>query len=288
MITIFTPTYNRLNTIVRLYQSLCNQTLFDFEWLVIDDGSTDETENFFQTVTMDKFPIVYKKKCNGGKHRAINDGLDLAKGELFFVVDSDDYLAPNCIETIKEMVQSLPENHTKWCGIAGLRVDPKLNIIGTTFNGEFLDCSAIDRSKNNINGDKSEIFFTDIFRKYKFKEFDGENFITEDSVYMKMAQDGYILRWFNKKIYVCDYQDNGISANQNLIKLKNPNGTLYSTKLYMEVFKNNKKTLYSKIYTYYDIFKGTKKKKSICRDLNISIFKLHLIILVRKIYRIIK
>ena len=101
-ITVFTPTYNRGYIIDNLFQSLKRQSYTDFEWIVIDDGSDDDTENMFQKFqSVDNgFPIIYKKVNNGGKHRAINTGLNLAKGELFFIVDSDDYLTDSALERI--------------------------------------------------------------------------------------------------------------------------------------------------------------------------------------------
>ena len=93
-ITVFTPTYNRCYIIGALYESLKKQTFQDFEWIVVDDGSTDDTEAFFAEILKEEhfFDISYVKVENGGKHRAINQGLSMAKGELFFIVDSDDYV----------------------------------------------------------------------------------------------------------------------------------------------------------------------------------------------------
>ena len=100
-ITIFTPTYNRDYIIINLYKSLLIQTLKDFEWLIIDDGSTDNTELLVSSFIKDnKINIRYIKQQNGGKHRAINKALEEAKGELFFIVDSDDQLVDNAIERI--------------------------------------------------------------------------------------------------------------------------------------------------------------------------------------------
>ena len=94
IVTIFTSTFNRCHLLGRLYKSLQNQTCKDFEWIVIDDGSTDKTESFVKSLLTESnpFQITYIKKENGGKHRAINDGVKIAKGRLFFIVDSDDYL----------------------------------------------------------------------------------------------------------------------------------------------------------------------------------------------------
>jgi len=100
-LTIFTPTYNRGYIIETLYKSLKTQTCKDFEWLVIDDGSTDNTaEIFSQFICEQKVDIRFYKKGNGGKHTAANLALKLAKGELFFVVDSDDFLSENAVERI--------------------------------------------------------------------------------------------------------------------------------------------------------------------------------------------
>ena len=98
--TIFTPTYNRRQLIDNLYQSLLAQSNKSFEWLVVDDGSTDDSEEYFSKLLSkpQPFTIRYIKQENGGKHRAINRGVQNANGELFFIVDSDDTLLPNTIE----------------------------------------------------------------------------------------------------------------------------------------------------------------------------------------------
>ena len=93
MITVFTPTYNRAYSLPRLYESLQKQTFKDFEWLIVDDGSTDNTVDMVTGWSKEgKLTIRYIQMTNGGKHRAINKGVALAKGKLFFIVDSDDWL----------------------------------------------------------------------------------------------------------------------------------------------------------------------------------------------------
>ncbi|MCS2864766.1 glycosyltransferase family 2 protein [Bacteroides thetaiotaomicron] len=101
MVTVFTPTYNRAYILNDLYQSLCRQTCRKFEWLIVDDGSTDNTEGLVASwLDEGKMSLRYIKQPNGGKHRAINKGIQEANGDLFFIVDSDDYLAKNAIERI--------------------------------------------------------------------------------------------------------------------------------------------------------------------------------------------
>lgn len=107
MITILTPTYNRSSLLSDLYKSLTLQTVKDFEWIVIDDGSTDDTESLMSKIIADDcdFLISYFKQPNGGKHRAINHGMQYVKGEWTFIVDSDDILSPTAIAQVKGWIE---------------------------------------------------------------------------------------------------------------------------------------------------------------------------------------
>ena len=126
MITIFTPTYNRGNLLSRLYQSLCKQTYKEFEWVIVDDGSTDNTASIVELIqkkhSRSDFPIHYYKKENGGKHTAINIGVKKAQGELFFIADSDDILPPNALQIIAD-VWGQTKNDNSIGGICGFDGD---------------------------------------------------------------------------------------------------------------------------------------------------------------------
>ncbi len=117
MITIFTPTYNRAYRLSNLFNSLRVQTDKNFEWLIVDDGSTDETEQLVRTfIDGADFDIRYVKQLNGGKHRTINRGSQLARGSLFLIVDSDDFLTKNAVEIIYknyDIIQSYDYQHVK-------------------------------------------------------------------------------------------------------------------------------------------------------------------------------
>ena len=117
-VTVFTPTYNRAYILENLYRSLQRQSFTDFEWLVVDDGSSDGTKALFERWQKEDnlFPIRYCYKENGGKCRAINYGLKLAQGELFFTVDSDDYLTDDALEKVALWESTLPKDQ-KFCGI---------------------------------------------------------------------------------------------------------------------------------------------------------------------------
>ena len=123
-ITVFTPTYNRGYIIENLYHSLQQQTFKNFEWIVVDDGSTDNTEEKIRCFQKENnfFPIRYLKTENGGKHRAINKGVSLANGSLFFIVDSDDYLTKTALEKIDIMEGTIPKDlKVNFAGVCGQR-----------------------------------------------------------------------------------------------------------------------------------------------------------------------
>lgn len=274
-ITVFTPTYNRAYIIKNLYESLKAQTDFDFEWLIVDDGSTDNTEQLIDEFIKkhNRFQIRYYKKENGGKHTAINKGLELAEGEMFFIVDSDDCLLSNAISKIKEWENGINEKE-KFAGVSGNKGYSEEKLVGSTFKGEYVDATSLERNKLNINGDKAEVFYTALLRKYKFPEFKGEKFLTEDVVWSRIANDGYKIRWFNEIIYTCRYRDDGLFVQYNKLLASNPKGfALYVN----QKIKFNKNNCFerNKMYNYYyDTVKNNLKIDAAAEYLNIGKLRL--------------
>jgi glycosyltransferase involved in cell wall biosynthesis len=256
-ITVFTPTYNRDYIIGKLYKSLQEQTYANFEWLVIDDGSSDNTKEMFEewVTENNKFSIRYYKVENGGKHRAINKATNLARGELFFIVDSDDYLTEDALESIVKWEGKLGDQEL-FCGVSGNRGKNKNEFWGKTFDGEYIDATYIDRGRYNIAGDKAEVFYTSILKNYKFVEFEGENFITEATVWDRMAYDGYKIRYFNKIIYISDYLNDGLTKSGEEIFARNPQGTACVFKQKIKFYKYNLKDRLSSYNTYYHLTKN--------------------------------
>lgn len=228
LITILTPTYNRRYTLDKLYTSLCRQTKYDFEWIIIDDGSTDDTEKYCNTLQEINFQIRYYKQQNGGKHRAINYGVSKAKGNYIFIVDSDDTLVADAIETVLKWINDTTSNN-KLAGVAGLRgYKTTGKRIGQFPNNKsYVDAKNTERRKKYLLGDKAEIYKTEILRKYPFKEFVKENFLSESTVWDEIAYQGYSLRWFNKIIYLGDYLEDGLTKQANK-ELNNFEGFTYS------------------------------------------------------------
>ncbi len=201
--------------------SLCAQTSFDFEWLVIDDGSTDNTKTFFNSLPISDFPIRYIHKENGGKHRAINMAAKAARGEWFFIVDSDDYLRGDAIETLNRYLKEI-ENDARFCGVTALRITLDGICIGTPCAYQILDTDYLSyRSKYKIVGDRAEVVRSSIIRSFPFPEIEGEKFCTEAVVWNRIAQK-YICRYVNESIYYCDYQEGGLSDTYRQIMRNSP------------------------------------------------------------------
>jgi glycosyltransferase involved in cell wall biosynthesis len=223
-ITIFTPTYNRAYILDNLYRSLKRQSFRDFEWLVVDDGSVDNT---FELVSRwiseeNDFPIRYYKKENGGKCRAINLGLSLAEGELFFCVDSDDFITDDALENIIQWESELPRNE-KYCGVSGNLGTSFSSTPNTMFTNRFYDGSLLDRY-SCVDGERALIFYTDVHRRYYYPEIGNEKFMTEAVAWNRMAYDGYKIRFYNDIICIYEYKPDGLTkAGFNLFE-NNPYG----------------------------------------------------------------
>ncbi|SDP40685.1 Glycosyltransferase involved in cell wall bisynthesis [Eubacterium maltosivorans] len=219
MISVITATFNRGFIIKTLYMSLRKQTHKDFEWIVIDDGSEDNTACLFEewVKNEDLFKISYTYTQNGGKHRAINKAVKKAQYEYCFIVDSDDYLKKNAIEIIHEWIQTI-EKKVEFAGVSGLRVYPDGEIIGDypqLLSGRnYIDAKNLERRQYHLMGDKAEVYKTELLLKYPFPEFPGEKFLSEDVIWNKLSLEGYKIRWFNQPIYICQYLKGGLTKDK--------------------------------------------------------------------------
>ena len=240
-ITIITPTYNRADNLVKLYQSLMNQTEQDFIWYISDDGSNDATESYVAEWTKSAtFPIRYLKKDNGGKHTAINAAMPQIETPLSIIVDSDDWLLKDAIAIVHEAFKTYGDDK-KLCGFAYLRQKEQ---------GEYLTNKLVPvdgmretycecRLGRDIRGDMAEVWFTRCLKEYPFPEFPGEKFISEDTVWIKMAQK-YDLIFYNKAICEGEYLNDGLTSNRREHNKKSPKGCMYKGKIMLEANLNFK------------------------------------------------
>lgn len=224
-VTVFTPTYNRAYILGDLYHSLQRQTCMDFEWLIVDDGSADDTKALVASWQGEEnpFPIRYVYQENGGKCRAINRGLKEADGRLFFTVDSDDYLTDDAIEKVIRWDGELPRDG-HFCGYVGNRGITPTQTPNRLFPGGYLDGTALDRY-DQVDGERAFVFHTEIHRKYLYPEFPGEKFLTEAVTWDLMAHDGYKMRFYNDIIWIWEYKDDGLTRAGYRVFLENPQGT---------------------------------------------------------------
>lgn len=256
LITILTPTYNRAKTLPRLYESLLKQTSKNFEWLIVDDGSTDSTQEVVYKFKNDeKIKLNFYRKENGGKHTALNFGIKKINSELTFIVDSDDYLTYDAIETI-EKEWELYSNQEGVCGICFLKGKSQKEYIGDLFPDEKL-ASYIDvRLRKKIRGDKAEIFKTKLLKSKIFPEIPGEKFIGEDYVWCDLGKN-YLMVWTNKIIYICEYLNGGLSLSGRKLRINCPiggmlNSEMMLTKEFPLYFRLKKAILYNCYYLFAD------------------------------------
>lgn len=235
LITVFTPSYNRKNELSKMYQSLLKQGNVCFEWLIVDDGSSDGTDKYIKSkIREDKIKIRYIYKENGGKQSAYNVGLDNAYGDIFLCIDSDDILKSNILKTIDNDFLMIKDKNNVG-GIAYLQgyITDKNKIIGSVFPRDMLEINYFDLyHKEKVTGDKLIVLKTSVAREYYFPIIKGEKFIPEALIYNRMAKK-YNLLCMNKVAAYKEYLSSGYSNNYfNLVK-KNPLGNrMYFKELY--------------------------------------------------------
>ena len=247
--TVFTPTFNRKELLEKLYKSLQKQTYTDFEWLIVDDGSTDGTgEKVKEFLEESKLDIKYFYKENGGKQRAYNFATDKANGELFICLDSDDEYVENGFETILKYWEKYEKNR-EIAGMGYLSMYPDGEIIGSSFPEKEMISTQFDiYNKYGVKGDKGLMFRTEIIKKYKFPIFDDEKFITEAVVYNRICEK-YKMVYVNEKIEIKEYQEDGLTAKYNNLLLRNPKGqALYHNEINFQNLTFKQKILNNAVY----------------------------------------
>lgn len=235
MITVLTPTFNRGGGLQSLWDSLQKQTVKDFEWLVVDDGSTDGTKNLItQLQENSDFPIRYIYKSNGGKHTALNVGIQTICSELTFIVDSDDCVTDDAVESILKIHQKY-RSQNNICGYAFLRAFPDGKVNGKKFDVDEKIGSYIDVRVNgdDTGADKAEVFKTHCLKEFPFPEYPNEKFLGEDLVWVRMARK-YQMVHINKAIYIGNYLEGGLTNNRRKHNIASPIGCMHRAEEFME------------------------------------------------------
>lgn len=231
--TILTPTHNRAYLLDKCFTSLQKQTCKNFEWLIIDDGSTDNTEEIIMAIKSQthEFAICYEKKMNGGKHTALNYSHAFIHGELTIILDDDDTLTENAVEVILSCWEKWRDDQTVWCMSFSRGMDtdtPLVKIIGDEIVSNAIDY----RINARRDGDCAEVVRSEVFKQYLFPVFPGENFIGEDCMWTTMAYD-YDTVYYSRVIYLCTYLEDGLTKSGRAMRLKNPVGGMYRNNMYL-------------------------------------------------------
>ena len=231
LLSILTPTFNRAHLLGNCYTSLQNQTDYDFEWIIIDDGSSDETAHVVSLFQENLFPIVFLQKENGGKHTALNKALPHIRGKYILILDSDDTLTENAVFLIREA----------W---SHYESTPDVAIV-TFLKGSSLhhpNCTAavthrpvnIFRCRRNIlvSCDCCEVIRSEIMKAFPFPDFAGERFLSEAALWNRVASK-YQCVYINTVIYLCQYLADGLTKSGRILHIRNPIGGMYCAELSM-------------------------------------------------------
>jgi len=220
--TVFTPTFNRAHTLYRVYRSLQEQTYRDFEWLIIDDGSTDNTSDLIKIWQKEaEFPIRYLWQENQGINFAINVGVKEAQGDFFLLIGSDDSFMPEALERFIFYWKSIPEDkRDQFVGVTGLCRDQNGNLIGDELPLEVLDSNSMEiRYKYKIRGEMWGFLKTDIIKQFPFPVLPGTKFIPEGIIWNAIARK-YKTRFINIPLRI--YWINENNESDQLTKTSTP------------------------------------------------------------------
>lgn len=240
ILTIFTPAFNRAHTLPRTYKSLCNQTCKDFEWLIVDDGSTDNTSDLVKGwISEGIIPIRYIYQENQGMHGAHNTAYRNIYTELNTCIDSDDYMPNDAVEKIVSFW--LENGRESYSGLVGLDITEDGKVIGTPFPDNQKTVRVGEFYEKGGSGDKKLVYRTDIIKSVpEYPVFKGEKYIGLAYKYLLVEQK-YEMLVMNEPLVVVEYQEDGSSNNMYRQYWKNPNGWVFYRKFEMKVSRSLKR-----------------------------------------------
>lgn len=243
LLTVFTPTYNRIHTLKRTYESLKEQTCKQFIWLIVDDGSTDGTGEQVEKwrCCENGFEIRYVYKENGGMHTAHNTAYENINTELNVCIDSDDKMPLDAVEVI--LAKWKKSNKKKYAGIIALDADFDGKIIGTGFKAGMKTTTVSGYYAAGGKGDKKLIYRTDIIKKYPpYPVFEGEKYVSLAYKY-RLIDQSYKMTVLNHVVCNVDYQPDGSSNSMLKQYVRNPKGFAFWRRIRMQ-YPDSKKRLF--------------------------------------------
>lgn len=263
-LTILTPCFNRIAQIKRLLKSLNNQTVFNFQWLVIDDGSDDGTKQWFDQLNKKNysFAINYHYKSNGGKHTALNYSHPYINGKYLLIVDSDDILVNDAVEIILKYWEKYSDNMK----IAGITFQKGDLSSGRKFDDKICgikESTFAEMTNLGMSGDHCETFRTNLFLQTKFPVYKNEKFVAEGAMWYLLTKNYHVL-YVDKVIYLVKYLIGGLTESGRKLRITNPNGSRWHAKIFLNKdFSLKIRIKNSILYDTYSHFIGENCFKSI-------------------------
>lgn len=260
-LTVFTPAYNRAHTIGRTYESLCRQTCKDFLWLIIDDGSSDNTRELVESWQQkdNGFEIQYIYQENQGMHGAHNTAYQNIHTELNTCIDSDDYMPDDAVEKIVTFWKT--HGSDKYAGIVGLDYAEGGGLIGTEFPKSMTETTLNGYYGRGGRGDKKLVYRTDVIQKYpEYPRFKGERYFSLGYKYLLIDQD-YRLLTLNEPLVIVDYQLDGSSYSMYRQYWNNPNGFMFLRKVHMQYYASLKARFRTCIHYVSHCIRANKQKE---------------------------
>ena len=229
-LTVLTPIYNRSEYIERMYESLSGQTEKDFQWLVIDDGSRESSEEVFSDIAKKAdFAVEYHYKENGGKHTALNFAHPYIKGEWVLILDSDDILTPDAVETVRGYTEKYGGNEE--IGIISFqRGTDTAHPLVKFPEAETVSDHITFRINENRPGDCCEVLRACVLKEYPFPVFENERFLVETHLWVRSAEK-YKTAYIPKVIYLNEYREGGLTDSGHKMRRTCPKGGMYSQKI---------------------------------------------------------
>ena len=225
MITVLTPTFNRAHTLKRLFDSLVSQTHKQFEWIVVDDGSRDNTEQLLSELARNcEIKMAVVKQANAGKHLAINAGVRAASGNWILIVDSDDLLTPAAIDKVYAGI-NLAQHHSLQ-GLCFRKGELDGRLIGIAVPAGMPEFAYMHTTQASrfYQGDLAYVFKKQVLVDHPFPSFENEKFVPELLVWNQIADAGKIAFFHREIIYLCEYLADGYTHNFKENLRRNPKG----------------------------------------------------------------
>ncbi len=274
-LTILTPTYNRGELLCKCYESLKQQTNKEFQWLIVDDGSSDNTKEIveqFKKATPD-MNIKYVWKQNGGKHTALNESHSYIEGEYVLILDSDDTLTPDAVDSVYSGWEKYESQDN--IGIVIFLKGHSVTEPNAYAKDEHV---AVDIMRYNRvcvrSRDCCEVIRTELFKRYPFPVFEGEKFVSEGALWNRVSFTHKCV-YINKVIYLCEYLEDGLTKSGRSMRIRNPYGGMYTSNLRMHKKNFLKERVKSGLlYVCYGFFADLSAKKIIFGEKSNYLLKL--------------